>query len=131
MSSEVATMTAPPRHPWQRIPYYRAVLTYSVIHLVTLGLVVVTNLFSHNGLIKDLSTWDGAWFLRAIYHGYPSHLPMVDGHVAANPIALFPLFPLCIRGLSDVTRLSAPVVGLWLSALRGIVAVIAIAFRGM
>ena len=126
MSSEVATTMPPTPHLWQRIPYYRAVLTYSAIRLVTLSLVAITNLFSHNGIVKDLSTWDGAWFLRAIYRGYPSHLPMIDGHVAANPIALFPLFPLCIRGLSDVTRLSAPVVGLWLSALSGVVAVIAI-----
>ena len=45
-----------------------------------------------------------------MHHGYPAHLPMAGGHVAANPIAFFPLFPLLVRAI-DLTGLPAGVVG--------------------
>ncbi len=126
MSSEIVTAPLPERRWWHRVPFVRAIVIYVALRLVTLATVVVADLFSHNGLVNNLSIWDGAWFLKAIYHGYPSHLPMAGGHVLANPVALFPLFPLLIRALSAVTGVSAAVVGLVLSALAGMAAVVAV-----
>ena len=53
-----------------------------------------------------LYRWDGKWFVKAATHGYPSQLPMHDGHVVSNTIAFFPVFPLVIRGLADITSIS-------------------------
>jgi hypothetical protein len=126
VSSEPAVTMLVARHWWQRIPYNRAVALYVLVRLATLLLVAMVDLFNHHGIVNDLSTWDGAWFLKAVYHGYPSHLPMAAGHVLANPIALFPLFPLLIRSLADVTQMSAPVIGLIVSAVAGLAAVIGV-----
>lgn len=126
MSSEIGVTPLTERRWWHRVPFVRAIVVYVALRIATLVTVIVANLFTHNGLINDLSIWDGAWFLRAVNHGYPSQLPMADGHVLANPIALFPLFPLCMRALSVVTGVSAAAVGLVLSALAGMAAVVAV-----
>jgi len=111
-----------------RAPFARAVLVYLIVRVLTLLAVVVADVFTHSGVVHDLSIWDGAWFLRAVEHGWPSHLPIAQGHVLANPVAFFPLLPLLIRGVADVTRLSPPVVGLLLSALTGLSALLSIGF---
>ncbi|HEY5120089.1 MAG TPA: mannosyltransferase family protein, partial [Acidimicrobiales bacterium] len=103
-----------------------AVATYVAVHLVTLAFVIVDERVRHAGLVNHLSIWDGEWFLRAVANGWPSHLPMVDGHVSANTTAFFPVFPLVLRVLAAITGLSAAVVGLWVSALTGLSALIAI-----
>ena len=71
-----------------------ALVAYLACRVATVIAVAVADLFTHNSVVFDLTRWDGAWFLRAVHQGYPSHLPMSHGHVAANPIAFFPLFPL-------------------------------------
>jgi hypothetical protein len=103
----------------------RALLVYAAIRVATVAVVAVSTLFSHRSMLHDLEVWDGKWFLRAVEHGYPAHLPMVDGHVAANPIAFFPLFPLLVRAL-DLTGLPAGWSALLLSALTGATAVLAV-----
>ena len=126
MSTETGALTPSNLRWWHRVPFVRALAVYTLLRLVTLAAVTVADLFSHNGLVNDLSIWDGQWFLKAVYHGYPRHLPIAGGHVLANPIALFPLFPLGLRALSNLTGISAPIVGLVLSALAGMVAVVAV-----
>ena len=99
-----------------------ALLVYLACRVASVVFVAVANLFTHNSLLYDLDIWDGEWFLRVVHHGYPAHLPMVHGHVAANPIAFFPLFPLIVRGVA-ATGLSAGAVALVLSAATGATAV--------
>ena len=113
------------RHSW---PFERALVVYAIVRLVTLGAVAVANLFTHRGLVSDLSIWDGAWFLRAVEHGWPQHLPTSHGHVIASQIAFFPLFPLLIRSLSLLSGLSPGATGLVISAVSGLCAVAAIGF---
>ncbi len=125
----MATDTATPvstASRWSRSPYSGAVALYVAIRVATVAVVALANTVSHKGLIYVLSKWDGKWFLMAANHGYPSHLPMIDGHVQSNTIAFFPLFPLTIRGLEHLTGLSGAVVGLWISAVTGLVAVVAV-----
>jgi hypothetical protein len=113
---------------WRRIPFRRAVAVYVLVRLVTLVFVIVGNVYRHSGLVDHLSIWDGEWFLQAVAHGWPSHLPMASGHVTANTAAFFPVLPLALRALAAVTGLSAAVVGLWVSALTGLSALVAIGY---
>ncbi|HUX03760.1 MAG TPA: mannosyltransferase family protein [Acidimicrobiales bacterium] len=109
-----------------RWPFATAVLTYLSVRVLTLATVLVADLFTHSGVIRDLSIWDGSWFLKAVEHGWPSQLPMAHGHVLANPVAFFPLLPLTIRALAAATPFSPAVAGLIVSALSGLTAVVAI-----
>ena len=104
---------------------WTALAVYLVCRVVTVGFVAVANRFTHNSVLYDLDIWDGDWFLRAVHHGYPAHLPMVHGHVAANPIAFFPLFPLVVRAV-DVTGLPAGAVALVVSGVTGATAVLGV-----
>ncbi len=102
------------------------VLAYLVARAATVAGAVTVNGFTHKSLYADLYIWDGQWFIRAAVHGWPSHLPMAHGHVARNTIAFFPAFPLGIRWLTDLTRLSPLVVGLLISGVTGLTAVVAV-----
>lgn len=128
MSSELVAGVNARAARWRRLPFARAIALYLIGRFVTLIGVALANLFTHHGLTNDLSIWDGAWFLQAVHVGYPTHLPMHDGRVLANPIAFFPLFPLLIRGFAYVSGLSAAGIGIALSLLSGLSAVIAVGF---
>ena len=99
-----------------------------VAYLLARALTVAAAAAIHHykSLGADLSIWDGTWFIRAAEHGWPAHLPMVHGHAARSTIAFFPAFPLTLRGLTDATSLSPLVVGLLVSGVTGLTAVIAI-----
>ena len=99
-----------------------ALLVYAGIRVATVAVVALAALFTHKSLLYDLDIWDGAWFLRAVRYGYPAHLPMTGGHVAANPVAFFPLLPLLVR-LIDLTGLPPGWSALLLSAVTGATAV--------
>ena len=107
-------------------PFAVAMLAYLAARVVTLGVVALANVWTHHSWVSDLSTWDGTWFLKAVYHGWPSQLTIVNGHVAASPAAFFPLLPLTIRGLADVSGLGAATIGLIVSGTSGLVAVYAV-----
>jgi hypothetical protein len=126
VSSDVLSRVTSEQVWWRRVPFARAIVVYLAWRLVTILCVALVELFTHHGLLHDLSIWDGAWFLKAVHFGWPAHLPMKSGHVMANPIAFFPLLPLMMRGLAALTGLSAAAVGVTLSALTGLTAVIAI-----
>jgi hypothetical protein len=127
VSTDLTSATAP-ANLWRRIPFRNAVATYVVVRLATLMFVIVDDRLRHSGLVAHLSIWDGEWFLQAVAHGWPSHLPMVNGHVGASDVAFFPVLPLVLRAIADVTTLSAAVVGLWVSALSGLSALVAIGY---
>ena len=106
----------------RRDTFFAADVSYLVVHLGVVAAIAFANLFTHHGLVHHLSTWDGAWFLQALYNGYPSHLVYVHGQVQASPIAFFPLMPQVMRFGHDITRLSPPVVGLIVSFVTGLTA---------
>jgi Mannosyltransferase (PIG-V) len=103
-----------------------AVWWYVGLRGTALVALAVVDPFVHKGLLNKLTRWDAAWYLAAAEHGYPSQLPMVDGHVAANPIAFFPLLPLCIRALHAVTFLPYSVSGVLITLASGLTAVLAV-----
>ena len=104
---------------------FTALAAYLACRAATAVAVAVADRWTHNSVVFDLTRWDGVWFLRAVHNGYPSHLPMAGGHVAANPIAFFPLFPLLVRG-GAATGLDAGAVALVLSGVTGLTAVWAV-----
>jgi hypothetical protein len=104
-----------------------AVAVHLACRVLTVVAVAIADRTTHNSIVSDLTTWDGDWFLRAVRHGYPAHLPMVDGHVAANPIAFFPLFPVLVRGLATLGIDPGPGV-LLVSGITGATAVVAVGF---
>jgi len=114
-----------PRRSWST--FAPAIVIYLGARILTIVVVLVVDLSTHHGVVHSLSVWDGKWFLRAANHGWPSHLPMKHGHVAASTVAFFPLFPLVVRMVAHVVGLSTAVVGLWVSGLTGLVAVVAVA----
>ncbi|MGA3146080.1 MAG: hypothetical protein ABSF33_01245 [Acidimicrobiales bacterium] len=102
------------------------VLAYLVARAATVAGAAAFDGFTHKSLHADLYIWDGQWFIRAALHGWPGHLPMAHGHVARNTIAFFPALPLGIRWLTELTRLSPLVVGLVISGVTGLTAVVAV-----
>jgi hypothetical protein len=114
---------------WARLrrrPFATAAGVSILCRLVTVAAVVVADVWTHKGLGHTLGGWDGAWFLRAVDHGYPAHLPRTDGHVAANPVAFFPFFPLVVRVLHDVTRIDPLGLALVVSGATGVTATVAV-----
>ena len=102
------------------------VVTYLAARVATLAVLLVADVGDHESLAGRLARWDGAWFLRAAEQGWPRHLPMSHGHVAANTIAFFPVFPITIRWLSSATTLSPLLIGVTISAATGLTAVVAV-----
>lgn len=66
--------------------------------------------------LRALGRWDSAWYLAIARHGYRVESSPPKGH-ASN--AFFPLYPMLVRGVSDVTHLSPLIVGVVLTTLFG------------
>jgi hypothetical protein len=101
-------------------------VAYCAARVATIAALLILDLVDHESLAGRLQRWDGAWFLRTVEHGWPSHLPMTHGHVAGNTIAFFPGFPLAIRWISSATTLSPLGVGVAISAITGLTAVVSV-----
>jgi hypothetical protein len=136
LAEEVGTVPAPDpipsegREGWvrrfRRWFLFWPVVVYLVARLITIVFLLIVNLVDHESLAGRLHRWDGAWFLRAAQYGWPRHLPMTQGHVAGNTIAFLPAFPLAIRWLSSATTLSRLGIGVAISLVTGLTAVVAV-----
>ena len=104
----------------------RPVAVYLLCRALTLASLVIADLFTHKGLRGGLYIWDGRWFIRAAQHGWPGHLPMVNGHVSPSTLAFLPGFPLAIRWLTAITGLSPVAVGVAISGVTGLSAIVAV-----
>ena len=102
------------------------VVAYLAARVVTLVALAATAPINHHTLSARLARWDSMWFLRAAEQGWPRHLPMFHGHVAGNTTAFFPVFPLAIRWVSSATTLSPLGVGVTISGVTGLTAVVSI-----
>lgn len=115
-------MTTKFRAPWA-VP---GLVTYGVVRLVTLAFIVIRAHLDHLSLASQLGRWDGRWFMLAA-RGLPSHLPIVGGHVAQNPIAFFPLFSLVLRAVHFGLHIPVVVAGTIVTTLSGALALWCIA----
>jgi 4-amino-4-deoxy-L-arabinose transferase-like glycosyltransferase len=106
--------------------YRPALVAYFVARLLVLVSSAITNPFTHTGFVAQLTRWDGAWYLRAVYWGWPTHLTYVHGLATGTDLAFFPVLPLLIRLVSDITFLAPSIAGLLISGLSGATAVLAV-----
>jgi hypothetical protein len=104
----------------------RPAVIYLVSRAITWATLAVTTLFTHQSILQEVDRWDSRWFLRAAALGWPRHLPFEQGHVAGNTIAFFPLFPLSIRWLADVSGLSLLAAGITITTVTGLTAMIGV-----
>jgi hypothetical protein len=104
----------------------RPVVIYLASRILTFATMLVGAVFAHRTVSSEINVWDSKWFIRAAAMGYPSHLPMIHGHVAASPIAFFPAFPLLFHGLSALTGMSLLISGAIVSGVTGLTAMIAV-----
>ncbi len=117
----------PSARAWSLPPWLiRPVVIYAVSWAVTLATLLVCGLVTHRGIPTEVSRWDSLWFLKAASHGWPTQLPMHNGHVAGNTVAFFPLFPLAIRWMSHLTGLPYLASGMILSELTGLIAMVGV-----
>lgn len=131
---DTAGATVPPsgRRParWASAPLLRPVAIYLASRVVVGTTIAVSAALTSNrapgGHTNILDAWDGRWFLRAAANGWPSTLPMKQGHEAASTVAFFPGFPLAIRWFAAVTGLSQPTAGAIISSVTGLTAAVAV-----
>jgi Mannosyltransferase (PIG-V) len=74
------------------------------------------------GFADTFTRWDNAWYLDAATNGYAQVVPEVAGRAKYSNVPFFPLWPATMRGLSQVTGLSALRAGLLLGFLLGLTA---------
>ncbi len=103
----------------------RAIEVYVGLRLLTVLMAALRLLWPNGRSVPGLLGWDGAWFHRATFEGYPSQLPTVHGLVAQNPIAFFPGLPLLWR-LTSLAFIPANAGGLLISFASGLAAVVAV-----
>ena len=75
--------------------------------------------------LQALGSWDASWYLLIARYGYfppPAQFPIAHG----SATAFFPVWPLLLRGLSDVSGLTPVVVGVGLAFVIGAAASVAI-----
>jgi hypothetical protein len=101
-------------------------VAYVGVRVLTLVALVVIDRITHVGLEHRLFRWDSRWFVWTAEQGYPRTLPMVDGHVAGNTIAFFPVYPGVVRWVAHLTSVSTLVVAGVISAVTGLTATLAV-----
>jgi hypothetical protein len=75
--------------------------------------------------LQALGSWDASWYLLIAQHGYfpsPAQFPIAHG----SATAFFPIWPLLVRGLSDLTGLTPVVVGVGMAFVCGAAATVAL-----
>ncbi|MFC8193234.1 hypothetical protein ACFUMH_16385 [Cellulomonas sp. NPDC057328] len=135
-AADVTAAHAPTRapSPWERVrawPWWvHVLLVYAASR------VFAAAVFAWTSGVQEANLWtpaqpgyhpfvalfyDGSWYKQVAEEGYPATLPRgEDGLVQQNAWAFFPLFPLLVRGLMEVTGgtwvVLAPTVALLLGA---------------
>jgi Gpi18-like mannosyltransferase len=74
------------------------VLVYLGSRALVLVVALVEGLVNHRSLMLELTNWDGQWYAKLAYSGYPAHPP----GASASTLGFFPLYPLVVRRLAGV-----------------------------
>lgn len=70
-----------------------------------------------------VTIWDSDWYRRIADGGYPTALPLdINGHVAQNEWAFYPLYPTLVGALSKLTGVDTRYLAPFISLLAGFVA---------
>lgn len=122
-----AAAIVPGRQSWSAPRWVIDAAIFLSARVVIFGaLFIVTVLRPGTRLIHLLHMWDADWYVKAAANGYPSTLPQVAGPEAQSTIAFFPLFPLLIRLVHNLTGLSYIASGTIVSIASGLAAALMI-----
>nr|WP_240148540.1 hypothetical protein [Diaminobutyricibacter tongyongensis] len=75
---------------------------------------------AHPGYFDFAAIWDGRWYNIVSIAGYPSSLPLLDGHVNQNAWAFMPGYPSVVDIVAFVTRAPWPVAAVIASTAFGL-----------
>ncbi|HEY8081211.1 MAG TPA: hypothetical protein VIE15_03895, partial [Acidimicrobiales bacterium] len=93
--------------------------------VVALALALTTRV-RHQPFLGLLTSWDSRWYLSIAKSGYASKIPPGTGNQAQSNLGFFPLLPLVIRGVHEVTRLDYVHAGVLATFLVGLFASVAL-----
>jgi hypothetical protein len=98
------------RAPWYAVPLGIFLLTrlvdVALIMLVARDQIPASALPPHmpmptlvdpSSYLHVIANWDGQWYRQIAAHGYPAHVPVVDGVLQQNAWAFYPVYPALVR----------------------------------
>ncbi len=93
------------------------VLVYLGSRVLVLVVAVVEGYVNHRSLMLELTNWDGRWYSKLAFSGYPAHPP----GAATSTLGFFPLYPLLVRHLAGLlAHLAGPYSFMSLIYLSGV-----------
>lgn len=121
---EVAPLTAAGRTPSRLVHLLAPAAIYLTVRGI--GVAVLAMMVDRNGLLDELSSWDGDWLLAIARYGYADvPFDMVDafgGRTPDTPLAFFPGYPGAAAAFGLLTGGDLVLAGLLVSAVAGVFA---------
>jgi len=106
----------------------RALLAFLVGRLTCFAAFALGSSLPGGPALRDVRAGhDGVWYLGIVDGGYPSHLPVGPTGIVQNRTGFFPLFPLVVRAVSAVPRVTTLVASLAVVTLLAAVATVGVA----
>jgi Mannosyltransferase (PIG-V) len=100
---------------------------YLASRVLTFLAIALSAFTQHRSLHRIMTVWDGRWYEKIVYHGYPRWVAHGDfyrgtGRTVQSAVAFFPLYPAIVRVADVVVPGSAWVAGVVVALLLGAVA---------
>lgn len=125
--------TAPPTRPETPSPtpsparsrselydrYRIAILAYVATRVLLIVVAIIDGWLHTRSFTHEIGNWDGYWYQMMANHGYPSHV----SH-AQTTLGFFPLYPMTMWVVMQITFGSAATAGLIISTIGGLIAAI-------
>jgi hypothetical protein len=114
---------------WRRAPWWlNVILIFVASRIVTTVMLLVLASVqgpnpwtgAHPGYFDFAAIWDGRWYNIVSIAGYPSTLPLLDGHVNQNAWAFMPGYPSVVDIVAFLTRAPWPVAAVIVSVAFGL-----------
>ncbi len=100
---------------------YRPIAIYAASRAGVLLVFGAAAYATHTTFAHALLNWDSQWYMSIARVGYPHAVPPGSGNAAQSNLGFFPLLPLLIRAMAELTGASYAVAGLLVTSLFGLV----------
>jgi hypothetical protein len=126
MRADTAEVAEPPLRPRRRWRWVAVPLgIYAASRVVQLALIAWLLPAGPATIRSRLLSWDAGWFIRVAQDGYEhGYTYDANGTLVGNGLAFFPMYPLLIRLVHEVTRLDYGTAALTLSWAAAAVAAV-------
>ncbi|MCO1657398.1 hypothetical protein KDL28_20275 [Pseudonocardia sp. S2-4] len=105
-------------------------MVYLGVRAVGVAVLAVMSARVGSDVVRELTTWDGAWLLALAEHGYaglpPDHLDAFGNRTELTPLGFFPGYPALVSIVSWLTFGSFEAAGLLVSLGSGVAAAYAL-----